>query len=54
MSDLLPAPTPINVEVNNAIPQCSSVIEIDRSNLSKQLKKLAHPSKASGIDNISA
>ena len=50
---LLPAPPPINVEVNNATPQCSSVIEIDRSNLSKQLKELAHSSKASGIDNIS-
>ena len=54
MSDLLPTPQLNNVEVNNATPKCSSIIEIDRSNLSKQFKKLAHPSKASGIDNISA
>ena len=54
MSDLLPTPQLNNVEVNNATPKCSSIIEIDRSNLSKQFKKLAHPSKASGADNISA
>ena len=52
MSELLPPPQPI--EVNNAAPHCSPVIEIDRSDLSKQFKKLTHPSKASGIDNISA
>ena len=43
MSDLLPTPQLNNVEVNNATPKCSSIIEIDRSNLSKQFKKLAHP-----------
>ena len=52
MSEPLPPPQPI--EVNNAAPHCSPVIEIDRSDLSKQFKKLTHPSKASGIDNISA
>ncbi|MEO0684150.1 MAG: reverse transcriptase family protein, partial [Cyanobacteria bacterium J06649_11] len=52
MSEHLPPPHPI--EFNNTVPQCSPVIKIDRSDLSKQFKKLAHPSKASGIDNISA
>ena len=54
MSNLLPTPQPHNFQVNNTTSKCSSVIEIDRSNLSKQFKKLAHPLKAAGIDNISA